>query len=296
MKEPLVCIILVNYNGYEDTIECIRSLKDINYSNYKIIVVDNGSTKEPDKNQLEYIKKNSEYLISEENLGFSGGNNFGMRYARKFNPKYFMLLNNDTVVKKDFMGYLVSTAEEKSDAGIVTGKIYYFDPPRHIWYAGGAFDKKTCMVSHLRWDEEDHDFENYVKEITFATGCLWLLPVSVVDKIGEMDESLFLYSEDTEYSCRVIQNGLKIYFCNASVIYHKVSRSTSLLSDLKQYYLIRNDLYIMEKYSSNNKYAKAIRVKDIVKRLLKKTYNIKIVYQAWYDYKNHNMGKNKKEG
>ena len=254
-------------------------------------MVDNGSTKEPDKNQLEYIKKNSEYLISEENLGFSGGNNFGMRYARKFNPKYFMLLNNDTVVEKDFLNYLVLTAEKKSDVGIVTGKIYYFDPPRHIWYAGGEFDKRTCMVSHLRWDEEDKDFRDYVKEVTFATGCLWLLPVDVVDKIGEMDESLFLYSEDTEYSCRIIDNGLKIYFCNSAVIYHKVSKSTSLLSDLKQYYLIRNDLYIIEKYAINKKYAKIVRIKDIIKKIMKNTYNVKIVYQAWQDCKNHNMGK-----
>lgn len=290
MKEPLVCVILVNYNGYEDTVACIQSLRQIDYTNYKIIVIDNGSTELPSEEQIQYIKKHSKYVVSDNNLGFSGGNNLGMKIADTLGADYYMLLNNDTVVDTKFMTKLVQTAEEKENVGIVTGKIFYYDHPRHIWYAGGEVNSDTCSVRHRYWDEVDYISDQEVEQITFATGCLWLLPVKTVKEIGTMDEKLFLYSEDTEYSFRLIDKGYKIYYNNSAIIYHKVSKSTSILSDIKQYYLLRNEFYIINKYAKKRYKAFLKKIYVIIKQVLKKELRIRVVLRAYSDYKNNNMG------
>lgn len=247
---PLVSIILVNYNGYRDTVGCVKSLRKIDYENFEIIVVDNGSTMLPTEEQRRYLNEHTSLISSGKNLGFSGGNNLGMEYAKNHNPRYFLLLNNDTEVDPDFLSVLVDEAEKHSDAGIVCGKIRLFDSPDRIWFAGGDFDTVTGKVTHFKYNEIDSDCGEWVKEITFATGCLWLLPVKVKEKIGLMNESMFLYAEDMDYSYRVIQNGYKIYYCNHSVIYHKVSRSTGAASFITQYYMVRNNLIIIRMYGT----------------------------------------------
>lgn len=148
----------------------------------------------------------------------------------------------------------------------------------------------TCSVRHRYWDEVDYISDQEVEQITFATGCLWLLPVKTVKEIGTMDEKLFLYSEDTEYSFRLIDKGYKIYYNNSAIIYHKVSKSTSILSDIKQYYLLRNEFYIINKYAKKRYKAFLKKIYVIIKQVLKKELRIRVVLRAYSDYKNNNMG------
>ena len=91
--KPLVSVILVNYNGFEDTVECVKSLKDIDYDNYEIIVVDNGSTTNPTDQQSKYLSENTIFIKHDKNLGFAGGNNIGIKTVLRHNPQYVLLLN-----------------------------------------------------------------------------------------------------------------------------------------------------------------------------------------------------------
>ncbi len=277
---PLVAIILVNFNGMKDTIDCIKSLKLTDYDNQRIIVVDNGSTEEVTDFEKEYIKTETCYIETGANLGFSGGNNIGIKMAQSMNADYIMLLNNDTVVNPSFISELVNVAETRKDAGIVCGKIYWYDDPDTIWYAGGSFDRVLGITSHERYNMVDDQHENYVKEVTFATGCLWLMPKSTVDLVGLMDEEFFLYSEDDDYCCRVINAGLKIYYVNSAIIYHKVSKSTCKMSERTQYYLIRNGLYIISKYSTKKIYAYLKRLVLIAKRIKNGQYHVSPTVKA----------------
>ena len=272
--EPLVYIILINYNGFKDTAECIRSLKDINYTNYKILVVDNCSTKEPEKEDIEYIKSNCVWIDGGFNRGFSGGNNLGIKYAIENGADYLLLLNNDTTVEPDFLNLLVNTACNKNNVGLVCGKILYYADPNRIWFAGGSFNKKTAMTSHHKNDEINVDDSDRVEEITFATGCLWLIPKTTVEKIGYMNEDFFMYSEDDDYSCRIINAGMKILYRNNSIIYHKIGRSSGGLSKTTQYYMVRNGFYIIKKYSSHKAYAYVKRVVFYAKRVIKRKYSL----------------------
>ena len=120
-----IAIVILNWNGYEDTSECIISLKKITYDNYQIVVVDNGSIQD----DYLLLKKNFsdiEVVRSESNLGFTGGNNLGIENAMKMNPDYFLLLNNDTTVEPDFIQRLLDVFEKEKNAGIAAPQINYF--------------------------------------------------------------------------------------------------------------------------------------------------------------------------
>lgn len=282
--KPSVFIILVNFNGYEDTIKCIESLKNINYANYDIVVVDNGSTVQPTNQQINYLKNNVILLEMKSNLGFSGGNNIGISYAKKHGAEFVLLLNNDTTVEKNFLSILVQTALSNADAGIVGGKIRYYSEPNKIWFGGGTYNFDNGFVNHQRMNELDENSSSKIKEITFMTGCLMLIPINVIDNIGLLDESFFLYAEDAEFSCRVLKKGYKIIYCEDSIIYHKVSSSTKAGSFNSQYYNVRNNLYVAKKYC--NHIFKSYRTLGMfwIKLVLKRRMNLMPVLRGWLDY------------
>lgn len=294
MKEPLVYIIILNFNGAEDTIECVKSLEKITYNNYKIIVIDNCST-----DNSESILKNElkEYRIIETkiNNGFSAGNNVGIKIALSEGADYILLLNNDTVVEPDFLSELVYNSMDYSNVGISIGKIYYYFHKKRLWYAGGKINLYKGRAEHFGYNDIDNDKYNYKKSILFATGCCMLISKYVFAKVGLMSEDYFLYYEDTDYSYKIISNNFKILFIPSSVIYHKVSASTGNMSKLSQYYYSRNRLLFIKKNIKNP--LKIISyiyffAENIAKILIGKL-EFKPTYLGVKDFFRKNFGKNK---
>ena len=125
-KQPLVCIIILNWNGLKDTLECIDSIKKIKYRNYKIIVVDNASSNNEAKEIHEAYPNELDVIKNEANYGYTGGNNIGIEYAMsKYKPDYILILNNDIIVHPEFLDQLVIATLSDSTIGIVGGKVYY---------------------------------------------------------------------------------------------------------------------------------------------------------------------------
>ena len=246
MKEK-VFIVLLNYNGYKDTIECVNSLEKIITDNIKIIVVDNKST----DNSIEEIEKNINdkiiLLRAEANDGFSAGNNIGIKYALENNADYVLLLNNDTIIEEDFLTPLVSFSNENKDCGCISCRIYYNAERNKIWFDGGDFNPLICRAKHYRFNEEKSDI-NGINEAGFISGCCMLIPTEVIKNIGFMDERYFLYVEDTEYSLRIKKGGYKLYWDSDHKIYHKVSSTTKNISNMVQFYEIRNRLLLRDTY------------------------------------------------
>lgn len=246
----MVAVILVNYNGADDTIACLHSLMSLSDCGEPVekIVVDNKSTDEsierllPLESSLNFV-----LLKSSENRGFSAANNIGIKYAKKKNAKFFLLLNNDTIVEPDFLNHLKESFLFSKKCGAATSKILYYSDSSKIWYAGGSLSRRTGKTAHLRFNERDKPNEVTPMKVTFASGCCVLLSKELVDTIGLMDEKFFLYEEDVDYSFRIIKSGFDIVYNPKSVIYHKVSSSTGQGSAMSQYYLIRNKFLFLNK-------------------------------------------------
>ncbi|MGL5084501.1 MAG: glycosyltransferase family 2 protein [Clostridium sp.] len=250
--QPLVYIILVNYNGAEDTIECIRSLDKIKYENYKIVVVDNNSS----NNDYELLSKESGFKLFklEENIGFAGGNNVGIKYAMDDKCDYVLLLNNDTVVEENFLCKLVETAEMDKTVGVVGGKIFYFNDKKTIWYAGAKINSFSGKTEHDGVNSKDLPEFSIKKETDYITGCMMLVSKEVLEKVGMMDDSYFLYYEETDWSVRIKKAGYKLIYNPESIIYHKISKSTKSLNYIMVCYYDRNSYYfVMNNYGLLNR-------------------------------------------
>ncbi|MFH1612101.1 MAG: glycosyltransferase family 2 protein [bacterium] len=272
--QPKVYIIILNWNGWQDTIECLKSIEKNNCPNYQVVVVDNGSTNE----SVAKIKRHCEraegergnlveIIENKENLGFSGGNNVGMKYALEKGADYVLLLNNDTVVDKSFLSALIAVGEKNSKAGLLGSKIYFYNSPivssvimseseesrsskNIIWFAGGNINYFSGKGFHIGLNKIDKGQYDQVKKVDYITGCCLLIKKELIDKIGFLDEDYFLYYEDTDYSWRAKKEGYDRLLVPQSKIWHKCSMGTQEGSPSYIYYHARNRLLMIWKNGS----------------------------------------------
>ncbi|WP_040213573.1 glycosyltransferase family 2 protein [Clostridium polynesiense] len=245
-KLHLIYIIIVNYNGWNDTLQCIESLNQIDYNNYKVVVVDNDSQESYDKIMMEKYP-DVIFIQAGENLGFAGGNNIGIDRALSDNADYVLLLNNDTIVDPEFLSNIIEKVKEEKNIGIATGKIYYHDNKNILWYAGGRFSNLKGNAYHFGTDEVDRGQFDVDKEVTFISGCYMLIPKEVIKTVGNLSEEYFLYHEDVDYCLKVAKKGYKLMYYPNSIIYHKVSASTGKKSKMYEYYYNRNRCILIDK-------------------------------------------------
>ncbi len=256
-----VAIILVNWNGKNDTLACLTSLYALTHPriNASTIVVDNGSTDD----SVSAIRKrfpDVEVIETGKNLGFAGGNNIGIRHAMKAGADFVWLLNNDTVVDKNALSALVDVFGE-STVGIGGSKIYFApgreyhrerykekDRGRVLWFAGGLIDWNNMYASHRGVDEVDRGQYDNVEETPFVTGCSMMIHKKVFEKVGLLDERFFAYLEDLDFCLRVKHAGYKLLYVPGSVVWHANASSSGVGSDTHQYYMTRNRLLVGFRY------------------------------------------------
>lgn len=247
-SDKLVYIVLLNWNGWQDTVECIASCKKLSYRNVRILIVDNGST---DGSIMELCRNSpdTELIRTGENLGFAGGNNVGIRHALEHGADYVWLLNNDTVVDSDALSALVNVAESNQSIGMVGSKIPFYDNPRFLWYAGGVLDPSLpYRPGHRGLKEQDRGQFDETGETGYVTGCSLLARREMIEEIGLLDEGLFLYFEDADWNARAKRAGWEVFYAPLSVVLHKVSSSIGGAESTRmRYYLARNLLYFIRK-------------------------------------------------
>lgn len=288
---PFVSIILVNYNGAEDTIDCVESIEKQEYKNYEIIVVDNCST-DDSLDKISQLQDRVILLTAKENNGFSAGNNIGIEYAINHGADYVLLLNNDTVVSQSFLTEMIMEAYCRPTA-VITGTIYYEKKRQCIWYAGGSFSEVTARTCHWNIGSENAILPKEAKEVTFISGCEMLIPKSVIEIVGMLDEDYFLYAEDIDYCARTRRAGFSLVYVPSSVIYHKVSASTSKISYATQYYSVRNRRILIHKNLKSLKRVSALICSDIqtIRRLLDGRLTMNAVKAGIVDYYKGKTGK-----
>lgn len=241
---PLVSIITVNYNQPEVTCDLLESLTHITYPSIEIIVVDNASpTKNPDiiLERYPYIT----LIKSDQNLGFAGGNNLGIRVAK---GKHLLLINNDTEVEPGFLEPLIAKLEKNPDIGVVSPKIRYFFQPDTIQYAGFTpINPITIRNNGIGFNEIDQGQFDADAQTNYAFGAAMVIPVKVTKEVGLMADIFFLYYEEMDWMQRIKDAGYKIFYVHNSLVYHKDSITTGTMSPLKIFYLNRNRLLYMRR-------------------------------------------------
>jgi GT2 family glycosyltransferase len=239
-----LAVVILHYKHKEDTLECLKSVKQSDFGDFQIILVDNASGDEFDEETLRHL--DIEIISSKENTGYSGGNNLGIKKALELGAEKIFVLNPDTTVKKDTISALVR-ALEKYDAGLVGPKIYFADSKK-IWYAGGEFDVANVLGRHRGVDEEDKGQYDKDEETDGITGAAFMARAEVFGKIGVFDDRYFLYYEDADLSIRAKKAGFKIVYIPEAVVFHKNARSTGLGSPLQDYYITRNRMLFASKF------------------------------------------------
>ena len=204
---PPLYIVLVNYNGYEDTLECINSLMKNSYTDFKVVVVDNASTDGSGQKLAQKFagSKVVTVILNDDNLGFSGGNNVGISYSMQQGADLVVLLNNDTIAKKDFLESIARYYNKNRKKPILfTGKILYYYEPDRIWYGGGSYKYYKGSVVHRHFNEIDVGQCNSQEKINFICGCLLCINRKALNQIGLLPEEYFLYCEDTAYTLKAV--------------------------------------------------------------------------------------------
>ncbi len=247
MEHPKISIIVLNWKQEENTSECLHSLHKIDYDNYGIILVDNGSNdSSPDNLQKKF--PDLKIIRNYANLGFAKGNNIGIKEALKDKPDYILLINNDTTVEPDFLKILVDYAESDESIGIASPKIMFYSQPQKIWFVGGKFLLFLKKPFHLFYGQYDKGQMKEPAEIDWVSGCCMLIRRKVFEEIGMLDADYFHYCEDVDFCIKAKQHGFKIVVVPDAKIYHKFALSIGgKFSPLATYYRTRNILLLCKK-------------------------------------------------
>ena len=260
-----VFVSIINYNGNKDTLLCLKMLDELNTEGFRleVVVVDNGSKELFKTNTNDFKNFKLHLLRSEENLGFSGGQNLGIKYALNTKADYVVVLNNDVFLDKNLIVELLKTFKIKKDAGLVSPKIYFAkgheyhkdrykesDLGKVFWYTGGIMDWKNVIASHRGVDEVDKRQYDELIKTDFVTGCCFMAKKEVFKNAGFFDDDYFLYYEDNDLSQRAKKMGFECYYQPKAVLWHLNAGSAGGSgSKLQDYYITRNRLLFGFRYA-----------------------------------------------
>ncbi|MEM3403462.1 MAG: glycosyltransferase family 2 protein [Nitrososphaeria archaeon] len=286
IKKPRVSIIILNWNGWRDTIECLSSIYKIIYPNYDVIVIDNGSKDDSIYKIKEYAKGNRENIFSDyikifeineneakigsfnlalyekydpnrrliliknkDNYGFAGGNNIGIKFALSvLRSDYILLLNNDTVVDKTFLNELVKEIENDENIGAIGPKIYQYGKKGVLYSVGGKLTWWRGLSQHIGINELDVGQYNKKVHVDYLEGSCLLIRGKVLFKVGLLEPRYFLYWDDNDLCIRISKSKYTCVCLPNSIIWHKISSSSK--GTIKTYYMVRNRFRFMKRYSS----------------------------------------------
>ncbi len=239
-----VSFITVNYNGLEDTIELLSSIYKLEEKDYsfEVIVVDNGSIEDP---KTKILSKFPGVILikSENNLGFAGGNNLGIKHA---NGKYLFFINNDTIVSDDLVEILLKRFNENDKIGMLSPKIKFYGT-NIIQYAG--FSPLNILSRNFAYGNKKEDGYEYEKFLSTYSGhgAAMMVPRKVIEEVGGMPEFYFLYYEELDWAQQIIKAGFEVKVEQKAKIYHKESMSVGKNSSFKTYYMHRNRILFVKR-------------------------------------------------
>jgi len=234
-------VIIVTFHSSLTITDCLRSLSEQSLDNFEVILVDNTPGEES-KNLLESTKSIFKFPIKiiypGKNLGFPGGNNYGLLHAK---GKYIALLNPDAVADKYWLEELGKVMDAHPEVGICASKIIAYGA-NLIDSAGDGYS--TTLKGYKRGENESKDKYNQEEYVFGACAGATLYRKKMVEEIGFLDSDFFLIHEDTDFNFRAQIAGWKVFYVPTAIVYHKVRSSIGHMSDMAVYYTLRNNEFV----------------------------------------------------
>lgn len=256
---PRVIAVVLNWNGWEDTVRCVGSLLDGDYDNQEVVIVDNQSTNDSVA-RLREAYPHLKLIVSTRNLGFGGGCNLGIAAALEAGADLVWLINNDAVVAPDALSKLVEKSVSP-DVGIVGGVVFdMVEPQRLQTWGGGSFHGPFGAPRFLNGPSTDaEDF--------YITGACLLIKTDVIRAVGMLDASFFMYWEDADWSLRVASAGYRLVVADEAVIYHERCASTGKESPQREFMFHESFVQFYLKHWRRNPIAIGMIGSNFLKRL-----------------------------
>lgn len=276
---PKIIILILNWNGKKDTLECLASLQKVQYPHFQTVIIDNGSTNDSVA-VLRSAYPHIPLLETGENLGFAGGNNRGIEWALRHHAEWILLLNNDTTVAPDFLHAFMQAAQEQPKGKILGAKILSYSRPHLIDHLGGYWNGQKGDFESSECEQEDHPFHN-MRPADYVCGAALLMHRSVPEAIGLLEPKYFLFWEETDFCYRARRAGFEIWTAPQAKIWHKGSSSFTGGKPQMHYFWWRSRLLWIERNCTEEEKTRLYRkviMPDIWK--LARHYLMKVIFSS----------------
>jgi GT2 family glycosyltransferase len=242
-------IVVLNWNSREMTRDCIQSLLAMEGDSFQILLIDNGSQ----DGSVEYLQEafpNIQVIANGRNLGFAAGCNIGMDRALREGYDYVLLVNNDTIIDPMLLRELRGEAGRCPTAGMLSPKIYYFEPSDQLWWAGGTYNSWSGIPAHAGRKQVDAGQFDQSRNIDWATGCVLLLCCAALRATGLFDEQFFGNGEDLDLSLRMRKHGYVVRYAPKAIVWHRegIDYQKNVGEYVRAFTLVRNLLWVMHKH------------------------------------------------
>lgn len=249
---PSVAIIILNWNNAADTLDCLKSVFELDYPNFNVLIVDNGST-DDSVAQIRERYPDLDILPTGENLGYAGGNNAGIREALESGAEYVWILNDDTTVGRDSLSSLIEAAALHQNVGFAGPLVRLREEPDHILSAGGFFDQGMAPCQRGLGELDTGQYP-HPEAVDFLSGCALLASRQVIEAVGLLDGSFFAYGEEVDWCYRGALAGFISLMVPAAIVWHPDTRSRDENSPRVTYYISRNRLLFLHKHRLGSRY------------------------------------------
>jgi GT2 family glycosyltransferase len=282
--------VVLNWNGGDDTLAALASLEGV-----ATICVDNGSSDGSAEGVAERFP-DVELIRTGDNLGFSGGNNVGIRRALERGADWVLLLNNDAVADAGLPAALERAADARPDAGVLACKVFFAQPPDVLMYAGGRVNLELGYWGRQDgFGERDDGSHDTPRDVDRATGAAMAVSRAALERAGLLDEALFAYAEDAEWCIRIRRAGFAVVFAPEAKAWHVGSASTGgLRSPTSLYYETRNMIVVAERHRRLPRGARALRRAVVVGAHLLAVRDLagaRAVLAGWRDARRGKLGR-----
>lgn len=248
-----VAVVILNWNGGDDILDCLESVFESTYNAIDVVVVDNGSV-DGSSTAIRLRFPQTQFIVNPRNLGFAKGSNQGMEWALKRGIRYVLLLNGDACLHPDAISELLEAVIAKDDAIVACPRMYLGQPDgvgNRLWFVYGTVKLWAGLFLNPAFNKIDSPKWSLPKEMEYASGCCMLIPAPILQQVGMLDESFFSYCEDIDFSIRVRKAGCRLQYVPTARLWHGGIRPTGRTrSAFYRYLSTRNNLWVVRKHGS----------------------------------------------